>query len=636
MLQAEADELQTERQALQALQAQEDSANVAGGKRLGKTRRSKEDLAAQMSALQAREDDLAERRKRALESRSKLGAHYGKAWLKQHRRQQREQLEQDARDALIKEERLLQVEADELASKLQALQALQAQEGATKKAGSKWLSKTRQTKEDMAGQERVMQEKSDKIAERQRVIQAEMQRLEAQTNSAISAGGKWLQRARLSKAAEQLSEKETLLKRRYGSAWMKSYRQRTNPQDAPRPGGIDNGNEDEEASDALPFPGHETDDSAKAKVAGGKWLSKTRQSVHKRMHLPKNQRKPLTGAAKEDDDDDDDDGRVRGKRLGKNFNAMWRHTPRRRAEVVATAGSKWLKQARRSNAVEEREPPPPRPVSATPTRPAMSGTDGGLEAIDVGDRVLVNRKRRGVVKFKGETSFRPGSTLYGIALDRAEGKHNGTVGLITYFRCRGGYGIFANRTRLQKIRTPDSPAPVFVRPSDSGMVAAAKTTATPFSSAVMNATRDKESYVAAKPLSDFPSTHQRVRKQRSRVTISTISQKSSSRSPTASSSHARRAERERTATIAKEAGKTHPAVSSELGLKLAMQTGKLGDDACHNEAGAAFGASPGITIAHDELEQETYEVMHPLPLEQGTSTHHVRQRQTTSSFKLRG
>lgn len=49
------------------------------------------------------------------------------------------------------------------------------------------------------------------------------------------------------------------------------------------------------------------------------------------------------------------------------------------------------------------------------------------EIINVGDRVIVNRKRRGVVRFKGETSFRPGSTLYGVALDLPEGKHNGTV-----------------------------------------------------------------------------------------------------------------------------------------------------------------------------------------------------------------
>jgi CAP-Gly domain-containing linker protein 3/4 len=44
----------------------------------------------------------------------------------------------------------------------------------------------------------------------------------------------------------------------------------------------------------------------------------------------------------------------------------------------------------------------------------------------VGAQVLVNNRYKAVIKFVGETQFKPG-VWYGVELERARGKHNGTV-----------------------------------------------------------------------------------------------------------------------------------------------------------------------------------------------------------------
>jgi hypothetical protein len=88
-------------------------------------------------------------------------------------------------------------------------------------------------------------------------------------------------------------------------------------------------------------------------------------------------------------------------------------------------------------------------VGMTPS-PQTSGTgEREYQPIYVGDRVLVNNKKVGVVRYKGMTEFLKGATLYGIELDEPKGKHNGTVGTRTYFRCRAGFGIFAKRPKLK-------------------------------------------------------------------------------------------------------------------------------------------------------------------------------------------
>eukprot|EP00041_Stephanoeca_diplocostata_P011881 m.197123 g.197123 ORF g.197123 m.197123 type:complete len:405 (-) comp18709_c0_seq2:117-1331(-) len=81
--------------------------------------------------------------------------------------------------------------------------------------------------------------------------------------------------------------------------------------------------------------------------------------------------------------------------------------------------------------------------------------DSEWEEIRVGDKVLVNNKKIGTVRYKGTTEFRPGVTLYGIQLLNPEGKHNGTIGTRTYFRCRPKHGTFAPRRRLKLLHPDD-------------------------------------------------------------------------------------------------------------------------------------------------------------------------------------
>lgn len=83
-----------------------------------------------------------------------------------------------------------------------------------------------------------------------------------------------------------------------------------------------------------------------------------------------------------------------------------------------------------------------------PTSPTVHQPEED-DDISVGDRVLVNNKKIGTVRYKGETHFKPGVTLYGIQLVNPEGKHEGTIGMKTYFRCKTNHGTFSERKRLK-------------------------------------------------------------------------------------------------------------------------------------------------------------------------------------------
>ncbi|XP_060575927.1 CAP-Gly domain-containing linker protein 4-like isoform X6 [Ruditapes philippinarum] len=73
-----------------------------------------------------------------------------------------------------------------------------------------------------------------------------------------------------------------------------------------------------------------------------------------------------------------------------------------------------------------------------------------LAEIEVGDRVIVAGQRKGTIKFVGETKFAPG-IWYGIELDRAAGKNDGSVNGMKYFTCKMKHGVFAPLSRIQKI-----------------------------------------------------------------------------------------------------------------------------------------------------------------------------------------
>ncbi|XP_076108570.1 uncharacterized protein LOC143076624 isoform X9 [Mytilus galloprovincialis] len=69
----------------------------------------------------------------------------------------------------------------------------------------------------------------------------------------------------------------------------------------------------------------------------------------------------------------------------------------------------------------------------------------------IGDRVWVGGSKPGVIAFLGETQFAAGEWA-GVALDKQEGKNDGSVKGIRYFQCESDRGVFARISKLS--RTP--------------------------------------------------------------------------------------------------------------------------------------------------------------------------------------
>eukprot|EP00118_Oscarella_pearsei_P004125 m.17158 g.17158 ORF g.17158 m.17158 type:complete len:2041 (+) comp27345_c0_seq1:160-6282(+) len=82
--------------------------------------------------------------------------------------------------------------------------------------------------------------------------------------------------------------------------------------------------------------------------------------------------------------------------------------------------------------------------------------------VKVGEVVMVEMARgykMGTVKYVGETQFQPGEWI-GVALDGSNGKHNGTVKDVVYFKCKPKHGVFVKVEKI--IKSPDlsTPKPV--------------------------------------------------------------------------------------------------------------------------------------------------------------------------------
>ncbi|XP_019849545.1 PREDICTED: kinesin-like protein KIF13B [Amphimedon queenslandica] len=74
----------------------------------------------------------------------------------------------------------------------------------------------------------------------------------------------------------------------------------------------------------------------------------------------------------------------------------------------------------------------------------------------LGEKVMVevaNGFKMGTVKFIGDTEFAPGEWI-GVALDRPQGKNNGSVKGVTYFKCKDKHGVFVRRDKI--IHEPSS------------------------------------------------------------------------------------------------------------------------------------------------------------------------------------
>ncbi|EDO33600.1 predicted protein, partial [Nematostella vectensis] len=83
-----------------------------------------------------------------------------------------------------------------------------------------------------------------------------------------------------------------------------------------------------------------------------------------------------------------------------------------------------------------------------------------LKLFQVGDRVLVNNTKPGVIAFLGETKFAKGDWA-GIILDDPTGKNDGSVAGEKYFECKPLHGVFTKLEKITKVNqvteSPGSP-----------------------------------------------------------------------------------------------------------------------------------------------------------------------------------
>lgn len=89
------------------------------------------------------------------------------------------------------------------------------------------------------------------------------------------------------------------------------------------------------------------------------------------------------------------------------------------------------------------------PASAIPVTKNSSSVPAS--AIEIDDRVLVNGNFEGRVRFRGPVSFDKAGDWIGVQLDTPNGKNNGEVAGVAYFRCKPKYGIFVRARQVQLI-----------------------------------------------------------------------------------------------------------------------------------------------------------------------------------------
>ena len=85
-----------------------------------------------------------------------------------------------------------------------------------------------------------------------------------------------------------------------------------------------------------------------------------------------------------------------------------------------------------------------------------SGSFSDLEAFGfkIGDRVCVDKRRQGVLRFFGRTEFQSGLWA-GVELDESAGRNDGSVGNYRYFSCKPNFGIFCAASKLSQIASPE-------------------------------------------------------------------------------------------------------------------------------------------------------------------------------------
>ncbi|XP_018423675.1 PREDICTED: CAP-Gly domain-containing linker protein 4 isoform X2 [Nanorana parkeri] len=108
------------------------------------------------------------------------------------------------------------------------------------------------------------------------------------------------------------------------------------------------------------------------------------------------------------------------------------------------------------------------PLSRDFSSVVLPNSDGVLRlpprwsaGLKLGDRVLIAGQKVGTLKFCGPTQFATGQWA-GIEMDESEGKNDGSVGGVEYFKCQPKHGIFAP---LSKIRRANETMRTFIRSS---------------------------------------------------------------------------------------------------------------------------------------------------------------------------
>ncbi|CAF3996248.1 unnamed protein product [Rotaria magnacalcarata] len=81
-------------------------------------------------------------------------------------------------------------------------------------------------------------------------------------------------------------------------------------------------------------------------------------------------------------------------------------------------------------------------AASHPTIPMPSVSDNNNKStLSVGNRVLVNGLKTGILRYIGTVKFATGS-FCGVELDQPEGKHDGQIKDVRYFQCRPNHGVF--------------------------------------------------------------------------------------------------------------------------------------------------------------------------------------------------
>lgn len=84
------------------------------------------------------------------------------------------------------------------------------------------------------------------------------------------------------------------------------------------------------------------------------------------------------------------------------------------------------------------------------TNLSSSRSSVNFDDISIGSKVYLTDKKTGTVRFIGTTSFATG-IWYGIELNRPQGKNDGSVQGVRYFRCEDRYGIFVQFSRIARL-----------------------------------------------------------------------------------------------------------------------------------------------------------------------------------------